>query len=319
MRTWLTEQFELDVPIVCAPMAGAAGGRLAAAVSAAGGLGMIGVGISAELDWLAEQMAIAAAPGRSWGVGLTGWAVQEGDELMAAILRAKPSLVSISFGNVTEYVAPLHDAGIVVATQAGTIDDAFAADAVGVDLIVARGCEGGGHGRNEVATLPLLQEILETVDAPVLGAGGISGRRGLAAVIAAGAEGAWVGTAFSTCPESDFSAEAKHAVLEARTTDTVYSRVFDLALGSGWPAEFGGRSLVNEVTRRWVGRQDDLAAGGPAVTALGDQLRSARDAGDASFSAVYAGQGAGLVETSRPAAEVVAEFGAIEDLLARLR
>lgn len=319
MRTWLTDQFELDVPVVCAPMAGVAGGRLAAAVSRAGGLGMIGVRPGAPADWLSEQIRLASEPGRSWGIGLIGWGIEDDDALLPVVIAARPDLVSISFGDATDHVAPLHDAGIVVATQAGTIDEALAADAVGVDVIVARGSEGGGHGRNEVATLPLLQEVLEAVDTPVLAAGGIGGHRGLAAVLAAGAEGGWIGTAFLTCPEADTPAESRQAVIEAATTDTVWSRVFDIALGLPWPTEYGGRSLVNEVTRRWAGREDDLVRGGPAVTALGDQLRSAVDAGDASFAAVYAGQAAGLVETSRPAAEVLAELARVTELFDRLR
>lgn len=254
MHTWLTDQFGLSVPVVCAPMAGVSGGALAAAVSAAGGLGMIGVRPGSTLRWLAEQIDLAAASGRAYGIGLIGWGVDEqGDPLLAQVIAARPALVSISFGDVTEHVAPLHDAGIVVAMQAGNLDEALAADAVGVDLIVARGGEGGGHGRNQIATLPLLQEVLDAVDTPVLGAGGIGTRRGLAAVLAAGADGGWIGTAFMTCPEADTPAEARHAVLEAGTGDTVYSRVFDLALGLGWPPEYGGRSLSNEVTRRWLG------------------------------------------------------------------
>jgi nitronate monooxygenase len=317
MHTWLTEQFDLSVPVVCAPMAGVAGGRLAAAVSAAGALGMIGVRPGADVQWLDEQVATAAATGRSFGIGLIGWSIQEADPLLARVIQARPALVAISFGDITEHVAPLHDAGIVVATQAGNLDEALAADAVGVDIIVARGSEGGGHGRNEIATLPLLQQILDAVDTPVLAAGGIGTNRGLAAVLAAGAEGGWIGTGFMTCPEADTPAESRHAVLEAGAGDTVYSRVFDLAQGLSWPPEFGGRSLVNEVTRRWAGREDALAAGGPAVVALGDQIKSARAAGDAAFAPVYAGQSAGLVETSRPAAEVVADLAGAGALLAR--
>ncbi len=318
MHTWLTDQFGLSVPVVCAPMAGVSGGALAAAVSAAGGLGMIGVRPGSTLRWLAEQIDLAAASGRAYGIGLIGWGVDEqGDPLLAQVIAARPALVSISFGDVTEHVAPLHDAGIVVAMQAGNLDEALAADAVGVDLIVARGGEGGGHGRNQIATLPLLQEVLDAVDTPVLGAGGIGTRRGLAAVLAAGADGGWIGTAFMTCPEADTPAEARHAVLEAGTGDTVYSRVFDLALGLGWPPEYGGRSLSNEVTRRWLGRESELERGGPGVVALGDQIRSAQAAGDAGFAPVYAGQSAGLVETSRSAAEVVAEFGRAGELLDR--
>lgn len=317
MRTWLTDQFDLDVPLVSAPMAGVSGGRLAAAVSRAGALGMIGVRPGAAPGWLSEQLAEAAASARPFGVGFIGWSLAADEELLPLTIAARPALVSISFGQIDEYVAPLHDAGIVVATQAGNLDEALAADAVGVDVIVARGGEGGGHGRNEVATLPLLQEVLEAVDTPVLAAGGIGGPRGLAAVLAAGAAGAWVGTAFITCPEADSAAEARQLAIEARTTDTVYSRIFDLALGLGWPAEYGGRSLVNEVTRRWQGREDELAAAGPAAVALGDQIMSARAAGDADFSAVYAGQSVGLVETARPAADVVAEFAGAQELLRR--
>lgn len=317
MRTWLTEQFDLDVPLVSAPMAGVSGGRLAAAVCRAGALGMIGVRAGADQAWLAEQIETVKQTGRPYGIGLTGWSLIDDDPLVALSIAARPALVSISFGDATEYVAPLHDAGIAVAVQAGTVDEALAADAVGVDIIVARGGEGGGHGRNEVATLPLLQEVLEAVDTPVLGAGGIGNRRGLAAVLAAGAEGGWVGTAFAACPEADSPAEFRHAVVDAASTDTVYSRVFDLALGIGWPAEYGGRALRNEVTRRWVDHESELAAGGPAQVALGDQVRSARAVGDVAFSPVYAGQAAGLVETARPAAEVVAEFGRAAELLGR--
>lgn len=317
MRTWLTDQFGLSVPVVSAPMAGVSGGALAAAVSRAGGLGMIGVRPASDPRWLAEQIEVAAASGRGYGIGLIGWGIEQDDPVLAQVIAARPALVSISFGDVTEHVAPLHDAGIVVATQAGNLDEALAADGVGVDLIVARGGEGGGHGRNEIATLPLLQEILEVLDTPVLAAGGIGNRRGLAAVLAAGAEGGWIGTAFMTCPEADTPAESRHAVLEAGTGDTVYSRVFDLALGLGWPPEYGGRSLANEVTARWLDREDELERGGPAALALGDQVRSAQAAGDAGFSPVYAGQSAGLVEVARSAAEVVSEFGRAAELLSR--
>lgn len=317
MHTWLTEQFDLSVPVVCAPMAGVAGGRLAAAVSSAGALGMIGVRPGASEQWLDQQLELAAAPGRPFGVGLIGWSIEEADPLLARVIAARPAMVAISFGEITEHVAPLHDAGIVVAGQVGNLDEALAADAVGVDIIVARGGEGGGHGRNEIATLPLLQLVLEAVDTPVLAAGGIGTHRGLAAVLAAGAQGGWIGTAFMTCPEADTPAESRHAVLEAGAGDTVYSRVFDLAQGVPWPAQFGGRSLVNEVTRRWAGREQELASGGPAAVALGDQISSAKAAGDAAFAPVYAGQSAGLVETSRPAAEVVAGLATAQALLSR--
>src|SRR5699024_6204281 len=113
-----------------------------------------------------------------------------------AAIAARPALVSVSFGDYRPYVGPLQEAGIAVATQVGDVAEAVEAARAGVDLVVARGAEAGGHGRNRVATLPLLQAVLDAVDRPVLAAGGISTGRGLAAVLAAGAAGAWVGTAF---------------------------------------------------------------------------------------------------------------------------
>ncbi len=116
-------------------------------------------------------------------------------------------------------------AGIPVATQVGTVDDARQAADHGIDVLVARGGEGGGHGRDEMATLPLLQEVLEAVEVPVVAAGGIANARGLAAVLAAGAVGAWVGTAFLGCVETAWSEAARQSVIEAGDGDTIYTRV----------------------------------------------------------------------------------------------
>ena len=208
MRTWLGERFGLTVPVVAAPMAGVSTGRLAAAVSAAGGLGMLGVGPTSTPDWVREQCAVAREAGR-FGIGLMAWALAQDDALVDVIVAEAPALVSVSYGPYERWVAPLHDAGIVVATQAGTLGEAVAAEQAGVDVLVARGGEGGGHGRNDVATLPLLQAVLDAVTVPVLGAGGIGTARGLAAVLAAGAAGAWVGTAFLACTEAGTSAGAR--------------------------------------------------------------------------------------------------------------
>src|SRR5699024_10068429 len=117
----------------------------------------------------------------------------------------------------------------------------------------------GGHGRNAVATLPLLQEVLDAVSVPVLAAGGISGPRGLAAVLAAGAAGAWVGTAFAGCREATNSPDAQRAMDRAAATDTVYGRTFDIAQRLAWPEQFGARALRNSFTETWAGREADLA------------------------------------------------------------
>lgn len=312
LRTWLSERFGLSVPVVGAPMAGVSSGRLAHAVGAAGALGMIGVGPTTPASWITEQVRVAASGG-PYGVGLMAWARRHQPAQLDAVLEARPDLVSVSFGPYAETVAPLRDAGCVVVTQVGTRDDARAAEQAGVDAVVARGGEGGGHGRDAVATLPLLETVLEAVDVPVLAAGGISSGRTLAAVLAAGAAGAWVGTALLACTEADTSEAARRMLFAAAETDTVYGHVFDVATRMDWPDEFGGRSLRNGFFDRWSGREGELAADAAAF----DELAEARRRQDYATAYIYAGQGVGLLTRTRPAAEVVAGFATAESFLAR--
>lgn len=313
MRTWLTERFGIDVAVIGAPMWGGGAGELAGAISAAGALGMIGAGSSASPEWITEQCTIATerAGSRPFGVGLHAWAVAADAVQLAPVLAARPALVSLSFGDYAPFVARLHDAGIAVATQVGTLAEARAAERAGVDLIVARGGEAGGHGGAEVATLPLLQLVLDDVATPVVAAGGIGTARGLAAVLAAGAAGAWVGTAFLACAEATPAPRAKARLLAARETDTAYGRVFDVALGLAWPPEYGGRHLRNAFYDRWVGREGELAAD-PAAR---EELRAARERGDLDVAYQYAGQSVGLVTRERTAAEVVADLAGAAELL----
>jgi nitronate monooxygenase len=184
-----------------------------------------------------------------------------------------------------------------------------------VDVVVARGGEGGGHGRDEVATLPLLQSVLDAVRVPVLAAGGIATARGLAAVLAAGAEGAWVGTAFLGCVETTTSEAARRRILAADETGTAYGRVFDLAQRLAWPAEYGGRALRNAFFDRWAGHEEELAADERAP----GELTAARRADDFDTAYIYAGQAVGMVRRQRTAADVVADFAAAEELLGRFK
>lgn len=311
MAGWLWERFGLRVPLIGAPMAGVAGGRLAAAISGAGALGMIGVGGAATGDWIAEQAGLARAAGRPFGIGLMAWVVERNPEQLAAVLAAGPDLVSVSFGDYRRRVAPLHDAGITVATQVGTVAEARQAEDAGVDLIVARGGEGGGHGRDAVATLPLVQAVLAAVDAPVVAAGGIASAGGLAAVLAAGAVGGWAGTAFLGCPEGLNTPAARERVMAASETDTAYGRVFDVAQRNAWPDGYGGRALRNAFFDRWAGHEDELAGAGDARA----ELLAARDRADFDTAYIYAGQAVGMVTAQRDAATVVADFARAVELL----
>lgn len=320
LRTWLTDSLDLTVPVIGAPMAGPGGARLAAAVSAAGGFGMIGVGASRPPSWIQEQASLAGAPAATspvpgesapFGIGLMAWVLDRDDAQLAAVLELRPRLVSVSFGDVRPHIRRIADAGIQVTAQAGSVEEARRAEQAGVDFVVVRGAEAGGHGRDEVATLPLLQAVLDRVEVPVVAAGGIATARGLAAVLAAGAVGAWVGTALLTAHEAANSPAARARLIAAEHNQTVYGRVFDIAQRLGWPPEYGGRSLRNTFFDRWHDRLDELAHDDDAAM----QLTAAREAEDYNTAYLYAGQGVGFLTAEQPAAEVIAELARAEHLL----
>lgn len=219
----------LDVPLANAPMGGVAGGALAAAVSRAGGLGMVGIGSAGSALQLDEQLSHLRELGRPFGVGLVAWVIASEPRLLTAAIAAKPALLSVSFGEDFSWVQRAHGAGIAATAQVGDLRGAERAVEAGVDVVIARGAEGGGHGEFSVGTLPLLAAVLDQISVPVLAAGGVSSGRALAAVLAAGASGAWLGTAFCACTETLLSDSARRALLAAGDTDTVSTRVFDIA------------------------------------------------------------------------------------------
>jgi nitronate monooxygenase len=302
---WLQDTFGIRVPLVGAPMAGPGDGRLAHAISAAGALGMVGVNDSRDAGWITAQAGVAAAGGTPYGIGLMAWALERNPAQLDAVLalgpELRPALVSVSFGAIEEPVRRLRGAGIRTATQVGNLADLRQALDAGVDVVVARGAEAGGHGRDEIGTLPLLQLVLaEAGDVPVLAAGGIIDRRGVAAVLAAGAVGAWVGTAFLGCVEAANSADARSQLFAADGTG--YGRVFDVAQRLAWPPEFGGRAVRNAFFERWVGREDEMDDDAAAEHA------AAVRAGDWSVAHLYAGEGVVALTEERTAADVVASL-----------
>jgi nitronate monooxygenase len=314
LRTAVTDLFSIGAPIIGAPMAGVAGGELAAAVSAGGGLGMIGAGSTATADSILAEAAKARESGQPFGIGLMAWALADRPDQFEAAVDAEPALVSVSFGAFEPWVERLHTQGIPAATQAGDTEEARVAAGCGVDLVIARGSEAGGHGRDHVATLPLLQSVLDVVDVPVIAAGGVATGRGLAAVLAAGAAGAWVGTALLACPEAINSSSARARALAALETDTACTSVFDVAQGIGWPSGYPGRALANDFWRRWSGQEDELAANRDAA----EQFAAARRSEDYDVAYIYAGQGVGMLRAERSAAAVVADMAAeAEALLTR--
>ncbi|MGY1986360.1 NAD(P)H-dependent flavin oxidoreductase [Blastococcus sp. SYSU DS0669] len=305
IRTALTRRFHLATPVIGAPMAGVAGGALARAVSLGGGLGMIGVGSATPASFVAEQCSIPRGDGLPFGVGLMAWALPDRPDLLEATLGATPDLVSVSFGDPAPWVPRLHDAGIAVAAQVNTVADLHQALAAGVDVVVAQGSEAGGHTGHR-ATLPLLQEVLALTDRPVLAAGGIATGRGMAAALAAGAAGVWIGTPLLSCTEGLNSPAARERVRAATGEETVLTRAFDVAEGVAWPERWPGRALVNDFSRAWHGREDELVHDAAARQLVVDGRRT----GDPATAPVYAGEAVGLVTTQRSATEVVRELDA---------
>ena len=243
LSTPWSRDFGLRVPIVNAPMGGVAGGRLAAAVSAAGGLGMVGMGSDGSRAALKTQLQHVS--GR-FGIGLVDWVMRSEAGLLEDALAAEPILLSVSFGTDLSWVGKARDAGIATATQVYDGIGARRAVDAGIDVLVARGSEGGGHGDVRLGTLPLLDSVLDVVSVPVLAGGGIASARSLAAVLAAGASGAWVGTRLAACPEALTGDGSRRALIAARATDTTITRVFDVAQGRPWPERFPSRVLTND-------------------------------------------------------------------------
>jgi nitronate monooxygenase len=300
IKTPLTRWFDLTTPVIGAPMAGVAGGELARAVSLGGGLGMIGISGKHTAEFLTEQCEIPAASEVPFGVGLMVWTLADRPDLFEATVAAQPSLVSVSFGDPEQYVGPLHDAGIAVAAQVNTLDDAHRALEAGVDVLVAQGTEAGGH-TGQRTLLPLLQEVLALTDRPVLAAGGIATGAAMAGVLVAGASGVWVGTALLSCIEGLNSDAARERVRAAAGDETVLTRAFDVAEGIAWPERWPGRALVNDFSRVWHGREDELTADDEARNLVVEGRRT----GDPATAPVYAGEAVGLVRSERSATDVV--------------
>jgi len=299
LSTPWSRSFGLRVPIVNAPMGGVAGGRLAAAVTAAGGLGMVGMGSAGTRASLKTQLQHVRGV---FGIGLVDWVMRNEVGLLEDALEARPILLSVSFGTDWSWVGKAHDAGVPTVTQVYDGVGARAAVDAGVDVVVARGCEGGGHGEAKLSTLPLLDTVLNAVSVPVLAGGGIASPRSLAAVLAAGASGAWVGTRLAACPEALTGDGSRRALIGARATDTAITRVFDVAKGLPWPARFPSRVLANDFVARWAGKEDALDQ------SACDELAAALAADDPRIAPVDAGQGVGMISDDASVGEVIDEI-----------
>lgn len=312
LQTRLTELLEIEHPVILAPMAGVSGGALAGAVSAAGGLGLIGGGYG-DADWI--EAAFEAAGNHRVGIGFITWSLAKNPGLLDRALAHGPAAVMLSFGDVAPFAVRIGEAGATLICQVQSVADARAAAEAGADLVVAQGSEAGGHGASR-ATFALTPAVVDAVaPVPVAAAGGVGDGRGLAAALMLGAEGVLVGTRFYAAEEALTHPEARRRVVEASGDDTLRGSVFDLARGIDWPAPYDIRTLANPFIAGWHGREAEMK------TRLADEqarYEAAREAGDFEVAAVIAGEAVDLIHDILPAGELVARMVAeAEAALAR--
>jgi nitronate monooxygenase len=306
IRTELNALLGIRLPIVNAPMTPAAGGELARAVAMAGGFGMLGFDEDEPTDAIGKQVDLLRCnDDPSFGIGMAAWVLDARPNLLDVAIAARPKLISISFGDPGPYVEKIHAAGILVAAQVQSRTWARTALDAGVDILTAQGTEAGGHTGN-VGTLPLLQIVLEMTTQPVLAAGGIATGRGIAAVLAAGAAGAWIGTPFLVARESRAPVQAQERIIASDETQTIKTHVYDRLQGKPWPDEFAGRALRNPFAERWDGREDDLMLSPEAV----EEFKRAKTARDYTRAHIYAGQSIGMVDHIAGAAEILENLAA---------
>lgn len=315
LTTRVTEFFGIDHPILQAPMALVSGGRLAAAVTRAGGLGLIGGGYG-DADWLRSE--IGQADGTRVGYGFITWSLARNRDLLDMVLAEQPATIMLSFGELPPFSDRIRAAGIPLIAQVQTVDQARQALDVGADIVAAQGAEAGGHGMSVRSTFTLVPEIVDVVaerspETLVLAAGGVADGRGLAAALALGADGVLVGTRFWATPEALVSPRAHERAVRAGGDDTFRTQVYDVVRQLDWPAEYNERALGNSFLDTWHGNEEQLSASLPEAIGTFEKAVAAEDF-DA--SAILIGEAVGLIHDVRPAADIVADMvrGAAEVL-----
>jgi NAD(P)H-dependent flavin oxidoreductase YrpB (nitropropane dioxygenase family) len=315
VRTSLTDLLGIEVPIVLAPMGGAVGPALTAAVSNAGGVGVIPLSWSTPDELSARIGEIKSLTDKPFGVNL----ILEWDqrERLAAALDAGAPIVSLFWGESTGLVDEVKAGGAQAWVTVSSAGEAARAAATGADVVVAQGWEAGGHVRGTVSTLALVPRVVDAVDGvPVVAAGAIADGRGVAAALVLGAAGAWVGTRFLAAAEATIHDDYRRRILQAAETDTYYGTLFD----RGW-ADAPHRALRNSTVEAWEAAgspasgsrpgEEDAPASRPDGTPVGryaSATPTAEMTGDTEPLSNWAGQGVGLVTRVQPAAEIVREL-----------
>ena len=301
-KTRICHLLGIEYPIIQGAMAWVAGAELAAAVSNAGGLGVISpnAGKALNVDWvenLHSQIRKASSlTDKPFGVNLP-LPVARVKELIDVVIQQRVSLVVTSMGDPVSYTYYLKDAGIKVLHVVASVKHATRAEACGVDAVIAEGCEAGGHsGFDELSTFVLVPQVADAVKIPVVAAGGIADARGFIAALALGAEGVQMGTRFFASQECIAHQKAKEAVVKASDTDTV---ITCRKLGPR-------RTLRNELTARLTEMESAGASAHDIEAFLGTgRARQGEIDGDLVDGEVYCGAIAGMITEVVSAGEIV--------------
>lgn len=257
ISTKLTSASGIQHPIVLAPMGNVAGGQLAASVSNAGGLGMIGVGYG-DLDWLKIELEkVKSSTSRPWGVGFITWSLT--DDVFDFVMEYSPKVVMMSFGDISPWVDKIKAHNIPLICQVQSLAEALEVKNKGADFIVTQGSEAGGHGKSQRSTLSLTKGVIDHLpNTPVIAAGGIADGKSLAAMLSLGAVGASIGSRFYASTESMADNILKNKIVESRGDDTQRTQAFDIIREIPWPPEYTGRALKNVFTTKWHDNETEL-------------------------------------------------------------
>jgi nitronate monooxygenase len=307
LKTRLCTVLGIGVPIIQAPIGQTADATLATAVCEAGGLGTVAGRAAAPEELRQDIRHVRQHTSRPFGVGFITHLLGTRPLHFEVAMEERVPVVLLSFGDPGPLIPTVHRSGAKVICQVQTFDLAKRAADAGADVICVQGNEAGGHtGRENL--LPFLIQVANAFpDIPIIAAGGITCGRSLAAVLAAGGEGAWVGTSFLACKEAvKVKTATRDAVLASNGRDTVFSTATDYViyqgqLKPGWPDGVAVRHLPNEITETWKGREAELATKREALDAYYSRISS----GDPAVAMLLYGQGAGEITEVRSARDIV--------------